>query len=237
MEFQHVSVLRPECIEALNIRPDGVYADATTGGGGHSLAIAQRLETGRLICFDRDAEALAAARLRLAEHLDKVTFVQSNFEQLKPRLAELNIPALDGILFDLGVSSYQLDNPERGFSYMQDAPLDMRMDRSQPYSAWNTVNEESFEELRRIITPIAQAHGLRSVSLFGSYSKGTARRGSDVDLKIEKGGVMSLFQISGLRLAMEDALQVPVDLVTNDASDRDFLNMIAKDEVLLYRSS
>lgn len=152
MEFQHVSVLRPECIEALNIRPDGVYADATTGGGGHSLAIAQRLETGRLICFDRDAEALAAARLRLAEHLDKVTFVQSNFEQLKPRLAELNIPALDGILFDLGVSSYQLDNPERGFSYMQDAPLDMRMDRSQPYSAWNTVNEESFEELRRIIS-------------------------------------------------------------------------------------
>ena len=81
-----------------------------------------------------------------------MTFVQSNFEQLKPRLAELNIPALDGILFDLGVSSYQLDNPERGFSYMQDAPLDMRMDRSQPYSAWNTVNEESFEELRRIIS-------------------------------------------------------------------------------------
>ena len=95
----------------------------------------------------------------------------------------------------------------------------------------------TIEELRRIITPIAQAHGLRSVSLFGSYSKGTARRGSDVDLKIEKGGVMSLFQLSGLRLAMEDALQVPVDLVTNDASDRDFLNMIAKDEVLLYRSS
>ena len=95
----------------------------------------------------------------------------------------------------------------------------------------------TIEELRRIITPIAQAHGLRSVSLFGSYSKGTARRGSDVDLKIEKGGVMSLFQLSGLRLAMEDALQVPVDLVTSDASDRDFLNMIAKDEVLLYRSS
>jgi hypothetical protein len=92
----------------------------------------------------------------------------------------------------------------------------------------------TIEELRRIITPIAQAHGLRSVSLFGSYSKGTARRDSDVDLKIEKGSVMSLFQLSGLRLDIEDALRVPVDLITNDSSDRDFLNLIAKDEVLLY---
>ena len=95
----------------------------------------------------------------------------------------------------------------------------------------------TIEELRRIITPIAQAHGLRSVSLFGSYSKGTARRDSDVDLKIEKGSVMSLFQLSGLRLDIEDALKVPVDLVTNDSSDHEFLNMIAKDEVLLYRKS
>lgn len=152
MEFSHVSVLPEECLEALNVRPGGVYVDATTGGGGHSLRIARRLSTGRLICFDRDEEALAAAKTRLAEHLDRVTFVKSNFSELKARLAGLEIPAVDGILFDLGVSSYQLDNPERGFSYMQDAPLDMRMDRSQPYSAWNVVNQEPLEELRRIIS-------------------------------------------------------------------------------------
>lgn len=152
MEFSHVSVLRQECIDGLNIRPDGIYADATTGGGGHSLAIAEKLTSGHLICFDRDEDALTAAKKRLEGHLSKVTFVQSNFAELKARLEELGIPALDGILFDLGVSSYQLDNPERGFSYMQDAPLDMRMDRSQSYSAWNVVNEESFEELRRIIS-------------------------------------------------------------------------------------
>lgn len=152
MEFSHVSVLRQECIDGLNIRPDGIYADATTGGGGHSLAIVEKLTSGRLICFDRDEDALMAAKKRLEGHLGQVTFVQSNFAELKARLEELDIPALDGILFDLGVSSYQLDNPERGFSYMQDAPLDMRMDRSQSYSAWNVVNEESFEELRRIIS-------------------------------------------------------------------------------------
>lgn len=139
-------------MEGLNIRPDGIYVDATTGGGGHSLRIAQRLTSGRLICFDRDDDALAAASLRLKEHLSKVTFVKSNFEDLKARLQELEIDGADGILFDLGVSSYQLDNPERGFSYMQDAPLDMRMDRSQPYSAWNVINEEPEAELRRIIS-------------------------------------------------------------------------------------
>ena len=153
MEFAHVSVLPRECMEGLRIRPDGIYVDATTGGGGHSLRIAEQLsEQGRLICFDRDREALAAAAVRLKEHLHKVTFVQSNFEYLKEKLAELDIAGVDGVLFDLGVSSYQLDNPERGFSYMHDAPLDMRMDQTQPYSAWDVVNGESFEELRRILS-------------------------------------------------------------------------------------
>lgn len=153
MEFAHVSVLPRECMEGLRIRPDGIYVDATTGGGGHSLRIAEQLsEQGRLICFDRDREALAAAAVRLKEHLHKVTFVQSNFEYLKEKLAELDITGVDGVLFDLGVSSYQLDNPERGFSYMHDAPLDMRMDQTQPYSAWDVVNGESFEELRRILS-------------------------------------------------------------------------------------
>lgn len=139
-------------MDGLAIRPEGVYVDGTTGGGGHSLLIAERLSNeGRLICFDRDREALAAARERLKEHLHKVTFVQSNFEYLKEQLEGLGVPRVDGVLFDLGVSSYQLDNPARGFSYMHDAPLDMRMDQTQPYSAWNVVNEEPQEELRRII--------------------------------------------------------------------------------------
>ena len=153
MEFAHVSVLPRECMEGLNIKPDGVYVDGTTGGGGHSLLIAERLsDQGRLICFDRDLEALAAAKTRLKDHLHKITFVQSNFEYMKEKLQELGLDGIDGVLFDLGVSSYQLDNPERGFSYMHDAPLDMRMDQTQPYSAYDVVNGEPFEELRRIIS-------------------------------------------------------------------------------------
>ena len=153
MEFAHVSVLPRECMEGLNIKPDGIYVDGTTGGGGHSLLIAQQLsDNGRLICFDRDQEALTAAKVRLEGHLHKVTFVQSNFEFMKEKLTELGLTGVDGILFDLGVSSYQLDNPERGFSYMHDAPLDMRMDQTQPYSAWDVVNGESFEDLRRILS-------------------------------------------------------------------------------------
>ncbi len=153
MEFAHVSVLPRECLEGLNIKPDGIYMDGTTGGGGHSLLIAQQLsDQGRLICFDRDLEALAAAKERLRDHLHKVTFVQSNFAFMKEKLEEIGVAGIDGVLFDLGVSSYQLDNPERGFSYMHDAPLDMRMDQTQPYSAWDVVNGESFEELRRIIS-------------------------------------------------------------------------------------
>ncbi|MBR6554874.1 MAG: 16S rRNA (cytosine(1402)-N(4))-methyltransferase RsmH [Clostridia bacterium] len=151
MEFHHVSIMPRECLEGLNIRPDGIYVDATTGGGGHSSLIVQQLTTGRLICLDRDDDALAAAGARLAPWKDRITFIKTNFEDMKAALAAHGIPAIDGILFDLGVSSYQLDNAERGFSYMQDAPLDMRMDRTQPYSAWNVVNEESVDELRRIL--------------------------------------------------------------------------------------
>lgn len=152
MEFSHVSVLAEACIEALAIKPDGIYVDTTTGGGGHSALIAERLSTGRLICIDRDSDALAAAGERLSPFRDRITFVKSNFEDIKPVLERLSIPAVDGVLFDLGVSSYQLDNPERGFSYMQDAPLDMRMDREQAFSAYELVNESSEEELKRILS-------------------------------------------------------------------------------------
>ncbi|MBR4071791.1 MAG: 16S rRNA (cytosine(1402)-N(4))-methyltransferase RsmH [Clostridia bacterium] len=152
MEFSHLSVMPNECIEGLNIKPDGVYVDATTGGGGHSYLIAQRLsKKGRLICFDRDDDALAAAGKRLAE-FSNITFVKSNFENIYDVLHSMGVTEIDGILFDLGVSSYQLDNAERGFSYMKDAPLDMRMDRSEGISAYDVVNGYDRRELTRIIS-------------------------------------------------------------------------------------
>ncbi|MBR5265409.1 MAG: 16S rRNA (cytosine(1402)-N(4))-methyltransferase RsmH, partial [Clostridia bacterium] len=150
MEFKHISIMPDECMEGLNIKPDGKYVDATTGGGGHSLLIAQRLTTGHLYCFDRDDDALAAAVERLKEHKDKITFIKSNFAYMKDKLSEIGVMGVDGILFDLGVSSYQLDNAERGFSYMADAPLDMRMDKTQPKSAYEVVNTYPLEELTRI---------------------------------------------------------------------------------------
>lgn len=151
MEFKHISVLKEESIEYLNIRPDGVYVDCTTGGGGHSLEIAKRLSTGRLICFDKDTDALKAAKERLSEYLDKITFVNRNFLDIDQVLSELNIDNVDGILADLGVSSYQIDTPERGFSFMRDARLDMRMDKTQSLDAFKVINEYSELELAKIM--------------------------------------------------------------------------------------
>ena len=150
-EFHHVSVLLQECLDGLNIRPDGVYVDGTLGGAGHSFQIASRLTTGRLIGIDRDPVALDAAGKRLAPYQDRVTLVHSNFCRIKEVLQELNIPGVDGILLDLGVSSPQLDDGERGFSYMADAPLDMRMNRQDALSAYTVVNTWSREELKRIL--------------------------------------------------------------------------------------
>ena len=149
--FQHAPVLLWPCIEALRIRPDGIYLDGTLGGAGHSVEIARRLTTGRLIGVDRDQAALDAAAARLAPFGDRVTLVKSNFSRLADILDELGIPAVDGMLFDLGVSSPQLDDPARGFSYMADAPLDMRMDRDAALTARAVVNEWSEAELKRIL--------------------------------------------------------------------------------------
>ena len=151
MEFSHKSVLLDECIDALAIKPEGIYLDGTLGGAGHSLEIVKRLTTGRLIGVDRDRVALAAAQERLKDYLPRVTFVHSNFSELDHILEELQIPAVDGMLFDLGVSSPQLDDALRGFSYMADAPLDMRMDRDDPLTAGEIVNRWPQEELRRIL--------------------------------------------------------------------------------------
>lgn len=149
--FGHTSVLLDECIQALNIKPDGVYVDGTLGRGGHSLEILRRLTTGRLIAIDRDEAALEAARIRLGEYQDRLTLLHGNFEELDGLLREAGAPLADGLLFDLGVSSPQLDDQRRGFSYRLDAPLDMRMDETAPLTAFQVVNESPKEELRRIL--------------------------------------------------------------------------------------
>ncbi len=149
--YGHKPVLLDECLDALAIRPDGIYLDGTLGRAGHSLEIARRLTTGRLIGVDRDETALAAAEERLAEFRDRVSLVHSNFSCIHEILDSLGLDKIDGMLFDLGVSSPQLDDAQRGFSYMHDAPLDMRMDRTAMLTARDVVNTWSYEELRRIL--------------------------------------------------------------------------------------
>lgn len=152
MEFKHTSVLLTEVIDNLHILPDGIYVDGTLGGGGHSYHIAQALtQGGRLVGIDQDREALQAAGERLSPYKDRVTLVHSNYENIAAVLQEQGIGQVNGILLDLGVSSYQLDNPERGFSYREDEPLDMRMDQSAPLSAKDILNGWSQEELIRIL--------------------------------------------------------------------------------------
>ena len=150
-EFSHRSVLLEECIEGLDIKPDGIYLDGTAGGAGHSSQIAARLTNGKLIAIDRDDAAIKAATARLAPFGERATVVKSNYSDIANVCRELGINGIDGLLLDLGVSSYQLDTAERGFSYNADAPLDMRMDKDSPFSAYNVVNEYSEQELKRVI--------------------------------------------------------------------------------------
>lgn len=166
MEFRHVSVLLNECIEGLNIKKDGIYVDGTLGGGGHSLEIVKRLNTGRLIGIDQDKDAICAAKERLKEYEDKITYVHNNFVNVKEVLNSLGIEKVDGFLIDIGVSSFQLDEAKRGFSYMQDAPLDMRMDSENPLSAYDVVNEYSEEELSRIIYSYGEERWAKRIAQF-----------------------------------------------------------------------
>lgn len=166
MEFHHISVLLNECIDNLNIRPDGIYVDGTMGGGGHSLEIAKRLTTGRLICIDQDSNAHEAAGKRLAEYKDRITFVRDNFGNIKSILDSLGIEKIDGMLLDIGVSSHQLDEAERGFSYQQDAPLDMRMNPDRPFSAYDVVNGYDEDELDRVIFTYGEERWARRIAQF-----------------------------------------------------------------------
>ena len=152
MEFSHKSVLLNETIDALKIKPDGIYVDGTLGGGGHSYEICKRLsDKGRLIGIDQDAAAIEAASERLGEFKDRVTIIRSNYCEMKKQLNSIGVTSVDGIILDLGVSSYQLDTAERGFTYREDVPLDMRMDQRQARTAKDIVNEYSEMELYRII--------------------------------------------------------------------------------------
>lgn len=165
MEFKHRSVMLKETVDSLAVRRDGIYVDGTTGGGGHSYEICKRMgPKGRMICIDQDAEALAAAEERLSPFAGQVTMVKSNYAQMRDVLQELRIDKVDGIVLDLGVSSYQLDQAERGFSYRADAPLDMRMDRDQTLSAREIINEYPESELYRIIREYGEERFAKSIA-------------------------------------------------------------------------
>ena len=167
MEFKHTSVLFNECMEGLNIKPDGIYVDGTMGGGGHSSGICSQLsEEGTFIGIDRDMDAHRAAQARLADYPCRKIFVQSNYSDIKDVLEELGIDHIDGALLDLGVSSFQLDNPERGFSYMQDAPLDMRMNQQDDLTAWDVVNTYDAKELKEIISKYGEERWASRIAEF-----------------------------------------------------------------------
>lgn len=166
MTFSHTPVMLKECIDALCISPEGIYVDGTAGGGGHSYSIAQRLKTGSLIAIDQDADAIAAATAKLAPFGHRVKLIKDNFRNIKGILRKLDIAAVDGAILDLGVSSYQLDEPSRGFSYMADAPLDMRMDREASVSACDVVNSYSEEDLTRILYTYGEERWAKRIARF-----------------------------------------------------------------------
>lgn len=176
MEFRHTPVLAEESIKNLSIKKDGIYIDGTAGGGGHSRLIAERLsEHGRLVAIDRDADAVEAARERLKGMCCRVDFVHGNYAQIKDILEELQISSIDGALLDLGVSSFQLDNAERGFSYMHDAPLDMRMNRDEDFSAADVVNNYSENELYEVIKKYGEERWAKRIAKFIVESRTEAR--------------------------------------------------------------
>ena len=225
MTFRHVSVLLRETIEGLNIRPDGIYADGTLGGGGHASEVAARLtDGGRLIGIDQDADAIAAATERLKPFGDRVTIVRDNYVNMKHVLADLGIEAVDGICLDLGVSSYQLDTAERGFSYMEDAPLDMRMDRRADRTAADLVNDCTEQELFRIIRDygedrfakniakhIVKARERKAIRTTGELAD--IIRGA-IPMKIQvTGGHPAMRTFQALRIALNGELQVLEDSI------------------------
>ena len=199
MDFQHVSVLLEECIEGLAIRPGGVYVDGTLGGGGHSLEILRRLDgTGSLIGIDRDEAAICAAGERLRGYEGRTHIVRGNYSEMPAIIKELGFAEVDGILLDLGVSSHQLDEPERGFSYMQDAPLDMRMDRREHRTAADLVNEAAEDELTRILRDYGEERFARNIArnIVKARSRGRIETTGEL-VSIIKASIPMKMQMSG----------------------------------------
>ena len=214
MEFKHYSVMLNETIEQLNIRPDGIYVDGTLGGAGHSLEICKRLTTGRLIGIDQDADAIAAASERLKDYKDKVTIVRSNYAQMKEVLHDLGIDKVDGILLDLGVSSFQLDTPERGFTYRsEDAPLDMRMDDRQTLTAKDIVNEYSEMDLFRIIRDYGEDRFAKNIAKHIVSARAVKPIETTGELNaIIKGAIPMKVQVTGGHLSKRTYQAIRIEL-------------------------
>lgn len=224
MEFNHKSVLLHETIENLNIKPDGIYVDGTLGGAGHSLEIVKRLsDKGRLIGIDQDADAIAAAKERLSNYASKVTIVRSNYAAMKDELLKLGITKVDGILLDLGVSSFQLDTPERGFTYREtDAPLDMRMDQRQTLTAKDIVNDYSEQDLYRIIRDFGEDRFAKNIAkhiVEARKTKEIATTGelieiikASIPMKVQKsGGHPAKRTFQAIRIELNKELEVLQD--------------------------
>lgn len=197
MNFEHVPVMLNEVLEGLNIKENGIYVDGTLGGAGHSVEIAKRLKGGKLIGIDQDINAIKKAETVLAPYADRVTIVKNNFKNIKFVLADLNIEGVDGILLDLGVSSHQLDEESRGFSYQKDAPLDMRMDLSQEFSAWDVVNKYSELELEKILWDYGEEKWAKRIAEFIVEE----RKGRAIDTTLELVSVIKKAIPKGARQA------------------------------------
>lgn len=225
--FNHTTVLLQEAVEGLAIKSHGIYVDCTLGGAGHSKEIAKRLSPeGRLICFDQDMTAIEVAKDRLKEYLPQVTFVHSNFRNLKEELAKIGVQTVDGILYDLGVSSPQLDTPERGFSYNHDAPLDMRMDRSAELTAYEVVNNWSYEDLVRIFFRYGEEKFSKSIArkIEEARQQGPIRTTAELTELIKSGIPAAARRTGGhpakrvfqaIRIAVNDELGAAEDSLTD----------------------
>lgn len=214
MSFHHISVLLNETVDSLNIRPDGIYVDGTLGGGGHAFQVASRLTAGgRLIGIDQDADAIAAATERLSPFADRVTIVRDNYVNVRAVLSQLHISGVDGIYLDLGVSSHQLDTAERGFSYIEDAPLDMRMDRRQDRTAADLVNECSEQELFRIIRDYGEDRFAKNIAKHIVKARAEKRIETTWELAdIVRGAIPMKIQLTGGHPAMRSFQALRIEL-------------------------
>jgi len=214
MSFHHISVLLNETVDSLNIRPDGIYVDGTLGGGGHAFQVASRLTGGgRLIGIDQDADAIAAATERLSPFADRVTIVRDNYVNVRAVLSQLHISGVDGIYLDLGVSSHQLDTAERGFSYIEDAPLDMRMDRRQDRTAADLVNECSEQELFRIIRDYGEDRFAKNIAKHIVKARAEKRIETTRELAdIVRGAIPMKIQLTGGHPAMRSFQALRIEL-------------------------